>query len=202
LSVVADVAGERTTFAADRVVLTAGPWAAPLLAALGVTVALTPFLEQVTYVRGGDAVPWADRPCLIEPPWDASSFGLYAMPTPGIGYKVGIDDTIGPFDPADPDRSPRAWREQEAVDRVRLELPAFDATPIRSEVCAWTESSDDRFIIDRVGDVFYGCGDSGQGFKFLPMFGQVFADLVEERRLPDGIAADVEAFGLARFAPG
>ena len=69
-------------------------------------------------------------------------------------------------------------REQEAVERVRHELPSFDATPIRSEVCAWTESADDLFVVDRVGDVVVGCGDSGQGFKFLPMFGQVLADLV------------------------
>ena len=202
VTVVAERARERRTWAADRVVLTPGPWAGPLLAELGVTVSLKPFLEQVTYVRGGDAVPWADRPCVIEPPADASSFGFYAMPTPGIGYKIGIDDTIGAFDPVDLDRSPRQWRVDEAVARLRAEIPAFDATPIRSEVCAWTESADDGFVIDRVGEVFFGCGDSGQGFKFLPMFGQIFADLVEDRPLPEGIAADVAAFGLARFDEG
>jgi glycine/D-amino acid oxidase-like deaminating enzyme len=122
------------------------------------------------------------------------------MPTPGIGYKIGIDDTIGRFDPELSDRSPGAAREQEAVDRVRTELPAFDATPIRSEVCAWTESDDDLFVLDRVGDVVFGCGDSGQGFKFLPMFGPVLADLAEERPLPSAVAADVASLGLGRFA--
>ena len=39
---------------------------------------------------------------------------------------------------------------------------------------------DDLFIVDRVGDVVVACGDSGQGFKFLPMFGQVLANLVDE----------------------
>ncbi len=190
---------EKLTFVADRVVLTAGPWAQPMLAALGAEVALTPYLEQITYVRGGDAVPWSDRPCLIAPPDNFSSFGFYAMPTPGIGYKIGIDDTIGRFDPAAPDRSPVPSREVEAVDRIRLELPSFDATPIRSEVCAWTDSPDSEFVIDRVGDVIFGCGDSGQGFKFLPMFGHVFADLVEDRPLPDAVAADIAALGTARF---
>ena len=203
VTVVAERARERQTWVADRVVLTPGPWAGPLLAELGVQVVLRPFLEQVTYVRGGDAVPWADRPCVIDPPADASSFGFYAMPTPGIGYKIGIDDTIGAFDPDEPDRSPRQWREDEAVARLRAEISAFDATPIRSEVCAWTESADDGFVIDRVGEVFFGCGDSGQGFKFLPMFGQIFADLVEGRALPKGVAADVASlFGLSRFRGG
>lgn len=193
--VVADAQGQRTTFDADRVVLTAGPWAGSMLEALGVDVSLVPFLEQITYVRGGVDVPWESRPCLVDIPAEAGSFGFYAMPTPGIGFKVGIDDPIARFDPEQHDRAPVAEREREAVDRVRLELPAFDATPIRSEVCAWTESDDDLFVLDRVGDVVFGCGDSGQGFKFLPMFGQVLSDLVEAHP----VSADVAALGLGRF---
>lgn len=200
VQVVAAADGERLTLDADRVVVAAGPWAGPLLAGLGIEVSLSPFLEQVTYVRGGGGVPWADRPCLVDIPAEAGSFGFYAMPTPGIGYKIGIDDTIGPFDPHHPDRTPVATREREAVDRVRAELPGFDATAIRSEVCAWTESADDRFVLDRVGDVVFGCGDSGQGFKFLPMFGEILADLVEGTTPPAQVAADVAALGLGRFA--
>jgi glycine/D-amino acid oxidase-like deaminating enzyme len=202
VEVSADRGGELVSVTADRVVLTAGPWAQGMLAGLGVDLQLTPYLEQITYVRGGTAVPWVERPCLIEPPDDFSSYGFYAMPTPGIGYKIANDDTNGSFDPADPDREPLASREVEAVDRIRLELPSFDPTPLRSEVCAWTDSADSRFVIDRVGpsgDVIFGCGDSGQGFKFLPMFGQVFADLVEDRALPDAVAADIAALGMARF---
>lgn len=195
VQVVAETAGQRITLDADRVVLTAGPWAGAMLDALGVRVSLVPYLEQITYVRGGDDVPWASRPCLVDVPAEAGSFGFYAMPTPGIGFKVGIDDPIGRFDPEQTSRAPVLAREQEAVERVRTELPSFDATPIRSEVCAWTESDDDLFVLDRVGDVVFGCGDSGQGFKFLPTFGQVLADLAEGRP----VVADVAALGLGRF---
>jgi sarcosine oxidase len=145
-------------------------------------------------------VPWETRPCLVDVPLDGSSFGLYAMPTPGIGYKVGIDTPLRPFDPADPDRSPDPVREHETVERVRHELPSFDATVVRSELCAWTDSPDDLFIVDRVGDVVVACGDSGQGFKFLPLFGQVLAGLVDETPMPDSVAADVASLGLTRFA--
>jgi sarcosine oxidase len=201
VEVVADVAGSRRTWEVDRVVVAAGPWAEQLLADTGISVSLTPVLEQVTYVRGGAAVPWERRPCLVDVPLDGSSFGLYAMPTPGIGYKVGIDTPLRPFDPADPDRSPDPVRERETVERVKHELPSFDATVVRSELCAWTDSPDDLFIVDRVGDVVVACGDSGQGFKFLPMFGQVLANLVDESPMPDAVAADVASLGLARF-PG
>lgn len=196
----ADVAGTRQAWVADRVVVAAGPWAQQLLADLGISVTLAPVLEQVTYVRGGSTVPWEGRPCLVDAPVDGSSFGLYAMPTPGIGFKVGIDTPLRPFDVADADRSPDPVRERETVDRVKRELPLFDATVVRSELCAWTDSPDDLFIVDCVGDVVVACGDSGQGFKFLPMFGQVLAGLVDESPLPDEVAADVASLGLARLA--
>ncbi len=181
-------------FEADVAVVTAGPWASTFLDGLGVAVALTPVLEQVTYVRGGD-VPWQQRPCVIDGPDDGSSFGLYGVPTPGIGYKVGIDEPVRAFDPASLDRSPDRARQQGAVDRVRADLPGFDPTPVRSELCAWTDSPDGKFILDRVGDVVVGCGDSGQGFKFHPMFGEVLADLAE------GVTphADARCFDLGRF---
>ncbi len=198
----AEVSGSPTTWVADRVVVAAGPWAGPLLSDLGINVQLTPNLAQVTYVQGGDSVPWESRPCLVDVPPDGASFGFYAMPTPGIGYKVGLDEPVRSFSEADLDREPDSQREQEAVARVRRELPTFDATPVRSELCAWTESSDDRFIIDRVGDVVVACGDSGQGFKFLPMFGEVIASLVDETPLPDAVTPDVASLGLARFSGG
>ncbi|MCZ3390219.1 MAG: FAD-dependent oxidoreductase [Actinomycetia bacterium] len=200
VEVVADVSGTRTTWVADRVVVAAGPWAGPLLATMGIEVALTTSLAQVTYVKGGDDIPWSSRPCLVDVPPDGSSFGFYAMPTPGIGYKVGLDDPVRPFSESDFEREPDSLREEEAAQRVRRELPAFDATPVRSELCAWTESVDDRFVIDRVGDIVLACGDSGQGFKFLPMFGEVLANLVEGKAHPDAVAADVASLGLARFA--
>ena len=91
--------------------------------------------------------------------------------------------------------SPDPVRERAAVDRVRADIPGFDPTPIRSELCAWTDSPDGKFILDRVGDVVIGCGDSGQGFKFHPMFGEVLGDLAEGAT-PH---ADAGCFGVGRF---
>jgi sarcosine oxidase len=181
-------------FEADVAVVTTGPWASTFLAGLGIEIPLAPVLEQVTYVRGGD-VPWQERPCVIDVPDDGISFGMYGVPTPGTGYKIGIDEPVRVFDPSSADRSPDLVRQQVVVDRVRADIPGFDASPIRSELCAWTDSPDGKFILDRVGDVVIGCGDSGQGFKFHPMFGEVLADLA------DGATphADARCFVLARF---
>jgi len=180
---------------ADVVVVAAGPWAQSLLSEVGIDVQLTPVLEQVTYMRGGE-MPWQDRPCVIDVPNSGGSFGCYAMPTPGIGYKVGIDEPVRSFDPTSVDRRPDAVRERAAVDWVRAQIPAMDATPVRSEVCSWTDSPDGQFILDRVGDVVVGCGDSGQGFKFHPMLGELLADLADGTPTrPDAVEFDLTRFG-------
>jgi sarcosine oxidase len=188
------VATTSGTYDADAAVVTVGPWASTLLATLGIDVPVHPVLEQITYVSGGDG-PWQDRPCLIDVPDEGGSFGLYALPTPGIGYKVGIDVPLCDLDLSSSDRTPDRERETATVERVRREIPGLDATPIRSEVCSWTSSPDDQFILDRVGDVVFGCGDSGQGFKFLPMLGEVLSDLVEGTPPHP----DARGFGLVRF---
>ncbi|MEO8330461.1 MAG: FAD-dependent oxidoreductase, partial [Candidatus Nanopelagicales bacterium] len=136
----------------DCVVVAAGPWASSFLQQLGVEVRLRPVIEQVTYVRGG-AGPWQQRPCVIDVPEGGGSFGCYAMPTPGVGYKIGVDEPISAFDPTSTDRKPDANRERVAVEWVSANLPGLDATPVRSEVCSWTDSPDGQFILDRVGDV-------------------------------------------------
>ncbi len=197
--VVAEVAGARREWSADRVVIAAGPWAGQFLDALGASVQLTPVLEQVTYVRGGADIPWQSRPAIVDAPLDGSSFGFYAMPTPGVGFKVGIDTPLRPFVEGDLDRQPDLARERESVERLRYELPAFDSEVVRSEICSWTDSPDDQFVVDRVGAVVVACGDSGQGFKFLPLFGEVLANLVDDSPMPGPVAADVAALGLARF---
>ena len=200
VEVAAEIDGSRQSWIADCAVVAAGPWAGKFLGDFGIDVQLTPVLEQISYVRGGTGVPWQNRPCIVDAPIDGSSFGFYAMPTPGIGYKVGIDTPLRTFSNADLDREPDPARERETVDRVRHELPTFDASVVRSEICAWTDSPDDRFLIDRLGDIVVACGDSGQGFKFLPLFGEVLANLVDGTPMGDVVAADIAAMGLSRFA--
>ncbi|MCU1437141.1 MAG: pyridine nucleotide-disulfide oxidoreductase [Naasia sp.] len=179
----------------DRVVLTPGPEAQPLLATLGVRLPLRPQLEQVAHF-GDPEHPGStdDLPCLVEGPTDTQP-GSYAMPTPGAGYKLGIDEPIRRYDPADADRTPDAGRLAEAQDRIRRDFGAVPPTLLDAQVCSWTESPDGRFVIDTVGDVVLACGDSGEGFKFSALMGEVLADLAEGR--PP--VADISSFTLDRF---
>ena len=100
-----------TTRDGDVAVLAPGPGAEPLLRDLGVELRLRPRLEQVVHL-GDPGAPGAtdghgclvDRPRLLD---DGSETpNLYAMPTPGRGYKIGIDEPIRDLVDADDDRTP------------------------------------------------------------------------------------------------
>jgi sarcosine oxidase len=181
---------------ADVVVLAPGPTAAPLLASVGVDLELSPVLEQVGYVSGvGGSTEWETWPCLVDAEGDG--FGLYGLPTPGVGYKLGNDVPLRSLAPDDEDRTPDPEVVATLEAFVRRSLPRLQPHVTQSQVCAWTNSPDDWFVVDRVHDgrIVYACGDSGQGFKFSPLMGEMLADLVEGES-PD---ADVEALSVARF---
>ncbi len=184
---------------ADIVVLAPGPGAQPLLNSVGVDLPLRPHLEQVVHFgRPGAADATDDLPCLFEGPRDDEP-GLYAMPTPGVGYKVGLDRPLRGWAEDDHDRSPDQPLVAATTERVRRDLTGVPPVPLDAQVCSWTDSPDGRFVIDTLpGGVVVACGDSGEGFKFSALMGLVLADLAEGRT-PD---ADVAGFSLDRFAGG
>jgi sarcosine oxidase len=190
------------TRSADVAVLAPGPGARGLLDGLGVPLALSPRLEQVVHF-GDPAEPGATDgyPCLVDRPHladDGSEVpNLYAMPTPGRGYKVGIDRPLRELVEGDVDRTPSESTTAEITGIVRRDLTGVRPQPLDAQVCSWTESPDRRFVLDTLpGGVVLACGDSGEGFKFSALMGLVLADLAEGRASD----ADVAAFSLARFA--
>jgi sarcosine oxidase len=184
---------------ADVVVLAPGPGAAPLLEAVGLSIPLGPHLEQV--VHFGDPAGRAatdDLPCLFDGP-RGDEPGLYAMPTPGRGYKVGLDRPLRDYVEGDHDRTPDEAVVAATRERVARDLTGVPAQVLDAQVCSWTDSPDRRFVIDALaGGIVVACGDSGEGFKFSALMGIVLADLAEGRT-PD---ADIATFGAGRFADG
>jgi sarcosine oxidase len=121
---------------------------------------------------------------------------MYAMATPGVGYKVGLDQPVRDLVPGDDDRAADRDLLAAATRRVRQDLASVPVRPVDVQVCSWTDSPDGRFVIDTLpGGVVLACGDGGEGFKFSALMGLILADLAEGRP-PD---RDVACFSLARF---
>ena len=184
-------------FEADVAVLAPGPGIGALLPQLGIDLAMRPVLEQVCHVGAGSDTD--DLPALYDGPLGAEP-GMYGMPTPGRGYKLGVDQALRAWTEADLDRVPDAAVSATISERVVRNFTDLDPKVRDAQVCSWTDSPDGRFVIDTVagGRVVLACGDSGEGFKFSALMGIVLADLAEGRPAD----ADVATFSLARFADG
>jgi sarcosine oxidase len=138
---------------------------------------MLPTLQQVSYFAPTDpATMW---PVLIE--WGLEDW--YMVPPVGgaVGVKVGlhvagrlVDPSDGPF-PVDPEL------EHVYAAHVRRHLPGADPAPVRTETCLYTMTSDEDFVIDRVGPLVLFGGCSGHGFKFGPVIGEILADLATGR---------------------
>ena len=188
-----------TALEADAVVLAAGPGTGALLPGLGVDLPLHPVLEQVVHL-GDPGRPGAfdGLPCLFDGPRGGEP-AMYSMPTPGVGYKVGLDHDLRDWRADDLDRTPDHDLAERVRQRVAAGLASVPPRLLDAQVCCWTVSPDGRFVVDRLpGGVVLACGDSGEGFKFSAVMGTVLADLAEGHA-PD---PDVASFGLARFAGG
>lgn len=200
-----DGVGARVDFAdgrrvsADVVVVAAGTGAPRLLDASDIRIGLRPYLEQVVHFGDPDHPDRTDdHPCLFDGPTDDAP-GIYAMPSPGVGFKVGLDTPLRDLREDDHDREPDAGRTRLILERVRRDISSVTPTVLDAQVCSWTDSPDGKFILDASRDgIVWASGDSGAGFKYSALMGEVLADLAEGLQ-PD---PDIAALGLSRFADG
>jgi sarcosine oxidase len=178
------------TYRAAVVVVTAGAWAAGLLAEAGRRVPLVPTLAQVSYFALDDPSP---LPTVIDRSGHPSGFP-YVVPNPEQPgrFKVGFH-RIGQV--VDPDR-----RSAEPDPSLVAEAAAYAArrlAPHRaeggSETCLYTNTPDEDFVLDRRGSLVIGSPCSGHGFKFAPLVGRILADLV---------TADPSPIPIERFLAG
>ena len=188
------VTTDRRVLEADIAVIAAGPWAGALLEPLGIRLPLAPAIGQVSYWRGGGA--WERRPSLIDFA-DAGKLGVYGLPTPGKGYKIGLDyGAEEAWTPDAADWPPREHEERCNIDWVAQHAPGLAADgPHLSEACPWTMTPDGEYFVDRVGAVTVATGCCGHAFKFMPVLGELIADVAEGR--PAWPEADI--FGIGRM---
>jgi sarcosine oxidase len=161
---------------AGVVVLAAGPWAGPLLAAAGIHLRLAPSREQVSYFELPRTTP---LPTVID--WNDERVEVpYAVPDPAEpgGFKVGFHRSgpvVSPDSAGEPDPSLHARAEAFAARRYPGARPAG-----RTDTCFYTTTPDEDFVLGRLGPVVVASPCSGHGFKFAPMFGEVLADLATD----------------------
>ena len=166
-------------FSADRLIITAGAWAGPLLGELGLA------LE----VRRKSLFWYATNPRQESAHDDIPCF-LYELPS-GVFYGfpqldergVKIAEHSGGQAVDDPLRVDRGVNREE-VERIEMflgqHLPYVSRRRTDHAVCFYTMSPDEHFVVDRHPEhphVVFAAGLSGHGFKFTPVLGQALAEL-------------------------
>jgi sarcosine oxidase len=166
-----DVVTSQGQLGAEAVVVTAGPWAKPLLWRAGIEVPTRVTRETVGYFHAPETFP----PTVVE--WGTPA--VYALPAPGQGLKAG-EHQAGPT--VDPDSTPKLDRESLArVEAwVARRYAGASAPPHRAETCLYTNAPNESFVLERHGRVVVGSACSGHGFKFAPLIGHRLAALAAE----------------------
>jgi sarcosine oxidase len=193
----------RTTlghYVADHLVITAGPWAGPLLGQLGLPLRV--LRKTVFWVGTEDDRLFARHRFPIYLAETAAGF-YYGFPViDGRGKKLARHD--GGAEVADPalvDRVVSAPDEADCRAFLRDHLPQASGPVRQAAVCLYTVTPDHHFILDLHPEhpqVVIAGGFSGHGFKFAPVVGELMADLAESGRteLPIG------RFQLNRWSTG
>ena len=188
-----DVDGQ--VFFADQLVVAAGSWTDRLINRLGVTLQVVRkhmywFDNQSTKYRDGSPVFFFETP-------QGYFYGFPQLDQRGV--KVADHRGGEPVD--DPDFL-EIGADQEDQRRakafLRKHLPDVSGRVMDHQVCMYTRSPDEHFIVDRHPDhreVAFVAGLSGHGFKFAPVLGNALADMIleGESKLPIGF------FSLRRF---
>jgi glycine/D-amino acid oxidase-like deaminating enzyme len=182
--------GERVS--ADLTLVAAGAWTPALLPQL--RDVMWPVAQPVFHLMPADPSAWRHPRFSV---WaaDIAATGWYGFPANENGI-VKIANH-GPGRRVDPDAPRMIARDDEdrLRDFLRESLPGLGgAKLVAAKTCLYCDSFDGDFWIGRDPDrprLAIAAGDSGHGFKFAPVLGEIVADAIE--RTPNRFAA--------RFAP-
>jgi sarcosine oxidase len=181
---------DRGEHLADRLVIAAGPWAPELLAGLGLPLRVERRVLVWFEPVGGDA-PFREPafPIYI---WDCGDSGsFYGFPkqagTPGV--KVAIHAAgAGRDEACTPSSIDRDLRDSDVAALRGLlasRIPALSGPVVHFDTCLYTITPDEHFVIAVHPDhpqIVLASPCSGHGFKFVPVVGEILADLAIDGR--------------------
>lgn len=188
---------------AQRLVLTAGPWAPALLSDLGVPFRL--LRKASVWVQPQQPLYGLHQgaPAFLYETQDGVYYGLPAVSERGmkIAEHSGGAELSAPLPPSGPERgAPTAAEEARPLAFAAQHLPGLGDRIGHRALCMYTMTPDQHFLIDRHPthpQLVFAAGFSGHGFKFATVVGEALAEL----SLEGGTRQPIGFLGLSRFAP-
>ena len=166
------------TYTAGSLVISAGSWS-PELA--GISVPMVVERQVMHWVQpSGPIDPYVTNPVFIAGDGPSQVYGFPAIDGLSGGVKVSFFRAGEPTHPDSVDREVRPAEVDELRARARQLFPGLDGPAVDARVCLYTTTPDEHFVLGRHpahDNVAVFCGDSGHGFKFVPVIGEILADL-------------------------
>ncbi|WP_067567433.1 N-methyl-L-tryptophan oxidase [Nocardia acidivorans] len=168
------------SYTAGQLVICPGAWAPKLLADLGIGIEIE---RQVMYWLDpvvGTAKFENDPIYIAENDEGAQIYGFPAVDGPDGGVKTAFFRKGLLCTPETIDREVHADEITEMRTRVTELLPALAGRLLHAATCMYSNTADQHFVIARHPAhtaVTVACGFSGHGFKFVPVVGEILADL-------------------------
>lgn len=173
------------SYEAERLVITAGPWAPRLLRDLGLPLEVTRMLMYWFEPLGG-VEPFLPGhfPVANYEPDDGNKFTCWPVLDDEPGLKATFIRSQGV--PCTPETLDRHVHEEE-IEFMRRYLaeyvPAAAGHCLGAVACMYTNTPDKHFVIDLYPDypqVSFASPCSGHGFKYASVIGEIMADLATE----------------------
>jgi sarcosine oxidase, subunit beta len=185
---------------AGSVVIAAGPWSVPLLAAHGIELPITVHREQIVLIDPGQD--------LGRVPVFSDLVSLQYVRAEGSDGQILFGNSdLAELEPADPDNYLNRATDDfidVTVEKIGTRFPGLTNPSIASTYAGCYDVTPDfNPVISQtaVEGLFVAAGFSGHGFKIAPAVGRLVADLVVDGKSSD---ADIPAddFRLSRFSEG
>ncbi|XP_022728949.1 probable sarcosine oxidase [Durio zibethinus] len=192
-------------FWGKKCVVTAGVWMRKLVKKVsGIELPIQPLETNVCYwrIKEGHEAKYAIGS-------DFPTFASYGKPyiygTPSLEYPGLIKIAVHGGYPCDPDKRP--WGPgiiprslKQWIEKTFRGLVDSNG-PVTTQLCAYSMTPDEDFVIDFLGGEFgkgvvIGGGFSGHGFKMSPVIGRILADLV---LTGEAKGVELKHFRIARF---
>ena len=191
----------RGSYTGEKLVITAGPWIARLLAA--------EFAQYFTVYRqvlywfaiNGHSEPFLPGrfPIFIWERPQSSIYGFPAIDGPSGGVKVATEEYNTPTTPETVTRAVSAEETQQMyTQHIASSFPGLGGACVKAVSCLYTVTPDGRFVIDshpQHPNVIIASPCSGHGFKHSAAIGEVLAQLAVDGKSQ----IDISSFALNRF---
>ena len=172
------------TFTADKLIITAGPWAGSMIAGAQQHLHITQ--QTLAWYTPPAEMPQNAQqfPCwlIAEEGVPGAYYGFPALPNHGpSGWKIAHHHA---GKPTHPDETNRIIGEKELATLgkfMQQYLGVAEDALITTKTCLYSNSPDEHFVIDLLPGyhqrVSVAWGFSGHGFKFTSVVGEILADL-------------------------